>query len=49
MAHDHGAHTGHAPPQRWVAPEDIPMAVLVIPLTISITIISTVIGMVIVF
>ncbi len=35
--------------KRWSQPEDIPLAILVIPIVLGITLISTVIGMVILY
>jgi hypothetical protein len=35
--------------KRWSQPEDVPLAVLVVPIVLGITLISTVIGMVILF
>lgn len=42
------AHESHEP-KRWSVPEDVPTAVLVVPIVLGITIISTVVGMIILF
>lgn len=42
------AHEPHEP-RRWSVPEDVPQAVLVVPIVLGITIITTVVGMIILF